>query len=187
MKFIRWGSLVPQEHDIDENERGYHTPPVKKGFYAFPVGHVETFLLGGVGLGSIQNGRWTYLRDKQGNKMKGTKDEYLSENWSDNIMQRCKELNIRLDILGWDEKTKCVLVENKPKKFDYNGNIWCHLEDDVKRHEIISQIGSWILLDMNTYKKALKKEISKMNYQKAVTGIGYCKDHMEVYIESIQK
>ena len=51
MKFIRYGSLVPQYHELDddEGERWFHTAPVEYGFYAFPKGYVEPFLLGGVG------------------------------------------------------------------------------------------------------------------------------------------
>ena len=43
MKFIRYGSLVPQDHDISD-EGFFHTPPVERGIYAFPEGFVEPFL-----------------------------------------------------------------------------------------------------------------------------------------------
>ena len=60
MKFIRYGALVPQPHE--PTEEWFHSPPCKKGFYAFPEHCVEGFLLGGVGMGSIQNGRYRYVK-----------------------------------------------------------------------------------------------------------------------------
>ena len=50
MEFVRYGSLKPQYHEIVDNEN-FHTPPVAYGFYAFPKGFSESFLLGGIGSG----------------------------------------------------------------------------------------------------------------------------------------
>lgn len=60
MKFIRYGALVPQVHE--PTDEWFHSPPCKKGFYAFPEYCVEGFLLGGVGQGSIENGRYRYVK-----------------------------------------------------------------------------------------------------------------------------
>ena len=61
MKFIRYGSLTPQYHDIKSYDSP-HTAPVEYGIYAFPKGYVEPFLLGGIGSGNIKNGRFRFLR-----------------------------------------------------------------------------------------------------------------------------
>lgn len=186
MKFIRYGSLKIQSHDI--SNRTYHTPPVKNGIYAFPVGYVEMFLLGGLGAGSIQNGRYRFLRDENGNKIKdisenvvyfgktGKKDkdsddeykfivtEKYSEFFKKNNIDAAKVQPYYLDEDGCvngmavDENEECFfVVENEPVKFEYSGNIWCHFGEYVKRNEIIREVGSWILVEHNLYKKLLKK------------------------------
>ena len=81
MKFIRYGSLVPQYHELDDNEgeRWFHTAPVEYGFYAFPKGYVEPFLLGGTGSGSLQNGRRKKLRDSNGRPFIGLIADFKEE------------------------------------------------------------------------------------------------------------
>lgn len=78
MKFIRYGSLVPQQHDIDE-EPSFHQAPVEYGFYAFPKGYVEPFLLGGVGSGSLQNGRYSYLKNDNGKRITGLYRDFYEQ------------------------------------------------------------------------------------------------------------
>lgn len=75
-----------------------------------------------------------------------------------------------------------VKVSRKPTKFEYKGNIWHHLETThplsyfekkerkykrlVEPCDIIKRSGSWILTDIKTYQKTLKKakNIFKFNY-----------------------
>lgn len=76
MNFVRFGNLVPQKHDI--NRGTYHTAPVKFGIYAFPKGYVEPFLLSGVGRGNIQNGRWKFVKDRNGKKLYASFNELFN-------------------------------------------------------------------------------------------------------------
>ena len=71
MEFIRYGNLIPQQHDrpSNENDWTFHTPPCEYGFYAFPKGFVEMYLLGGIGSGNVLNGRFKFLKDENGNKI----------------------------------------------------------------------------------------------------------------------
>ena len=102
MKFIRYGSLVPQKHEIPDNEddRSFHTAPVEMGFYAFPKGYIEPFLLGGVGSGSLQNGRYSYLKDDNGKPFEGL--------YRDFYVQRKEESEWRpgvfYDIWDWTDE-----------------------------------------------------------------------------------
>ena len=75
----------PQDHKEgslpgDSPFRGFHTAPVRKGFYAFPKGYIETFLLGkspkDMIPGKEGNGRFFYLRDLTGKKI--IRDEYYN-------------------------------------------------------------------------------------------------------------
>lgn len=71
MKFIRYGNLSAQSHNIKQDPENpyFHTAPAKFGIYAFPVGYVEPFLLTGAGGGSLYNGRYSYVK-KNGKKLK---------------------------------------------------------------------------------------------------------------------
>lgn len=70
MEFIRWGNLTPQFHkiELDDSCLSYHAPPVPVGFYAFPKGFIEDFLIGGIGGGSTQNGRYRTFKNPETKK-----------------------------------------------------------------------------------------------------------------------
>ena len=189
MKFIRYGSLKPQYHDL--SERSFHTAPVEYGIYAFPNGFKEEFLLGGVGSGSVENGRYRYLRDEKGKKIFDSpnnvyeylnshrKDKYGDDVWVRQPTEKYAELFRKLKInpnfvkrdflkdednddLSYDEimnKSTYFLILNPPTVFNYTGNIWCHFREVCKRNEILKEVGSWILVDYRTYKKLLQKFI----------------------------
>ena len=98
-EFIRYGNLSPQIHKIPKNpeDRSYHTAPVEKGFYAFPRGFIETFLLGGSGSGSLQNGRFRKLRDSNGNPIKIAQDDlkdFIDNGLIDEMTKEIIETNI---------------------------------------------------------------------------------------------
>ena len=49
MTFVRFGGLSPvkQKGFTTDSDTGFHSPPARKGIYAFVDGYIETFLLGG--------------------------------------------------------------------------------------------------------------------------------------------
>ena len=67
----------------------------------------------------------------------------------------------------------------KYKIFEYNGCLWHHLGQFLKRSEILSQFAdTWFYTDMQSYHKALKKSNGvtywrKMKYQQQMGRIGY--------------
>lgn len=71
MKFKRWGSLAPQKHTLDETK--FHCAPVKNGIYAFPVEYADTDYI--FGYTCIRNGRYRYVKDKDGKKVMMTQKE----------------------------------------------------------------------------------------------------------------
>ena len=156
LKFIRYGSLVPQYHKRDEI--WFHTAPVEMGFYAFPEHYKEMFLLGGVGHGNIRNGRYRFLKDENGKKlMVALKDFYEEpsngccyyDKWR--IKEEYEKL-LKSQKLTWKDvfpyvedengifdgcmptveesegKLYPIRIENKPRKFTYSGNLWHHLD-----------------------------------------------------------
>jgi hypothetical protein len=248
MKFIRYGSLASQKHEIDEDNRTFHTPPVETGIYAFPKGYVEPFLLGGIGSGSLQNGRYRYLKDDNKNIIEGCYDDFYEtvkeeseftkcvfydiDTWKSVWKEHFRKKKIDEDkarlwavkssdaeqsdmVIGNKELTYRIVIENKPKIFEYSGLIWHHLysycvhmgEDFkpesykdktiIKDADIIRRSGSWVLTEIQVYKKALetymrwwKYDLSKGNKFSNRGNYPICylsKDPLEVYIESIQK
>lgn len=155
MKFFRYGSLVPQEHTPDAES--YHSAPVKYGIYAFPKGFVDYGILYGKGRGSVENGRYSYLKDNNNKKIKvklddfcecekitGENEEYYKTNklkqpYSKILKKyRCyavmdvksKEIYDDYEFIkksDAEDKSFYILKENEPRRFDYNGNIWHHL------------------------------------------------------------
>lgn len=208
-QFIRWGTLSPQEHkeaSLSEEERTFHTAPVRYGIYAFPKGYIEPFLLGG-GCNNPdkrKNGRWFWLRDDEGNKI--TRDRWYESREGKTFMddwiikpewelllkkRKIKKKDIDFcfpfkdlpdnDDLWKDDSNHFVIYSPKPKKFNYSGLIWHHLDGYYKTEhpwdpdkncfsrdtsdfkqivpdkDILGRKGSWIKTTMKVYLKALKK------------------------------
>lgn len=228
MEFIRYGSLKPQYHEIDVNERNFHTPPVNYGIYAFPKGFSEPFLLGGIGSGNIKNGRWKFVKDENGKKLYVKKKEFYIEEYDDKtynylIAEPYKTILAKQKLTHNDVKLykeddgvnngfvdndeyAYVVVQNKPTRFKYNGLIWHHLDyyGNVwlcTPGDVIKRVGAWVLTDMKTYEKCLKKYLYQKKYERAIMykGENYVSvtningiplslidlDEFEVYIEKI--
>ena len=224
MTFKRWGTLVPQEHHREYDFYTYHDAPVKMGIYAFPKKFAS---YDDVNAPCLSNGTLYYLRDENGNKVMMTYEEYCAletkkRNGRHLIVSPNYLRGIDIDCVclgGDNEKPSAITTwTDRPRTFNYGGNIWHHLEftnnwhhwiktDDgikeliqeaydrkendenydlegalnsiitgcygkeyglgyaldkkvkrlVKKDDIIRRSGSWILTDMRTYKKALKK------------------------------
>ena len=185
MEFIRFGNLTPQKHYQPKtwDERSFHTAPVESGFYAFPKGWIEGFLIGGVGSGSLQNGRYKKFKDKNGKpyKIKGSEFENFIKKYPKRIQKRLK-LSFSYD--KWCEKHEDdeltyedylkernkgiwnVYIENKPTRFNYNGLIWHHLFNiespqlDKEYPNFIKVVDQWVLTDIKTYERCLNRYVT---------------------------
>ena len=214
--------MKPQYHDTSDD--WVHTPPVAWGFYAFPKGYVEKFLLGGLGEGSVNNGRVRYVKDENGNKILD-KFENIKE-WDDKeeryvykepyntylfktlklerkrIRVECFYKDYQDENVGAKDMRYTILYENEPHIFDYNGEIWHHMDTCgnvtlLEPGDIIQRTKYWVKTSIRDYQKALEAyiRIDKYNYMRGETtqNPSGCpmnrieKDMYEVYIESIQK
>jgi hypothetical protein len=207
--FIRFGALS-QMNQLTYGNGTFHSPPKKKGIYAFPEGLVDRFLLTATNDPRNPSHKSYWLRDENGNKIE---DKYF---WDDVWCQKMdsygihkkykslvKKKKIRIkDIFTMadsntddDFKIFYVCVYKKPRKFAYDGDIWCHLGENLKPEHIIEESGSWVKVSMDDYLLALKKEKHKIRKEMmAIFGIqwkdvdpfrNYCTDHLEVFIEKI--
>lgn len=219
-EFFRWGTLSPQDHKEgslpgDSPFRGFHTAPVRKGFYAFPKGYIETFLLGkspkDMIPGKEGNGRFFYLRDLTGKKIIRDKYYNLRPDEKTAILRRVgiKEVQVDFCYTGDDDYSddqKFIAVYSpRPKRFVYTGPyIWHHLRNYdnnkplVNSSDIIAEKGSWIKTTLDVWWRALKKSDTIYRWKSYINrGKGnrhgnphtcpswYCKDDYEVFIERI--
>lgn len=215
-EFFRWGTLSPQDHkECNSPDRGFHTAPVRKGFYAFPKGYIEDFLLGKNPKGMIprkrDNGRFFYLRDLNGKKI--TRPEYynLRPDEKTAILRKVgiKESQVDFCYTGNDsdylsDQEFIAVYSPRPKRFTYSGPyIWHHLKDYDNKPltdptDILLESGSWIKTTIDVWWKALKKSDTIYRWKSYIDrGKGnrhgnphtcpswYCKDDYEVFIEKI--
>jgi len=206
--FIRFGALS-QMNQINYGNDTFHAPPCKKGIYAFPEGLVDRFLLGATNDPRNESHKSYWLRDENGERIQD--EDFWDDNW-----------NTKMDSYGVNKKYKSLVKKNKikikdiftmsdykvgehpkwyvcvykkPRKFKYDGEIWCHLGEQLKPEHIIESSGTWVKVTMEDYLMALQLEKHTLRKDMIkLFGIGwkghdpfrhYCTDHLEVFIEKI--
>lgn len=163
MVFVRYGGLssVPQK-GYDPSMPGFHSPPSRSGIYAFPQGGVELFLLGCDKTSGLHTKyqKFDIIKDKDGNKLFYTNDDGTPAKKEDGSIHYKTELK-------------------SPKKFDYRGEVWHHLSNMVKPHEVLSRKGSWVKTDIRVYERAFKRALDEIKRTHCT------RDHLEVFIEKV--
>jgi hypothetical protein len=159
VEFVRYGGLAPvKQRGFSSSPTTFHSPPARKGLYAFPRFWEEPFLLGGdLNTYGVKN-RIVRLKDKHGKLVKGGKywDRSSGKLWPD----------VEPDgdgVYSWEDYIHYITVQQKPRKFTHNGPLWHHLGTQLNTAEIIKSRGAWVLTSIDIYKKAFKKE---MNYRR---------------------
>jgi len=206
--FIRFGTLG-QMDQLTYGNGTFHSPPKKKGLYAFPEGLVDRFLLTATNDPRNPSQKSYWLRDENGERI--IDGDFWDGNWNDKmtsygVIKKYKPLVKKAKIKIKDiftlsdydlgEKSKWyVCVYKKPKKFKYDGEIWCHFKEHLRPEHIIEESGSWVKVIMEDYLYALKQERHSLRKEMIkLFGIGwkdhdpfrhYCTDHLEVFIEKV--
>jgi len=177
LKFARFGGLS------SVNQRGYkcipetfHSPPSTRGFYCFVWPHYEMFLLGADWTKNpkVTGAKFMYVRDNKDNIVTDLHSEYESvysdknKYWSINTSEYNEFLvkNEDLDCDEFDSKwnllnlPKFVLVTKpSPRIFTYDGELWHHLGEHLKQHQILATKGGWCKSTVQDYRTALEKEM----------------------------
>lgn len=213
IKFVRYGGLSPVKQDqyTTGEDKPFHNPPRRKGNYAFPYPYIEKFLLGVTNYPGHISNKAKWLKDEEGNKIldgdfyKGydkKTDRFIINKKYINLL---KKLKIKQSNIGCQEHNDAfyVTVHNKPRIFDYDGEIWHHLGDYLKPHQVIELNGSWVKSTMDDYLLALQldirdtkrdmlkivkkwdNDISKYLIRNPYKNFN-TKDHLEVFIEKIK-
>ena len=224
MKFSRFGNLssVKQAHYIPESniEKSFHNPPRRNGIYAFVYGYEEPFLLGGNG--RTCKGYSNYLKNSNGEKLYTiTNDSGVIEtNFNHSILEsdslykmwingddgsepfeQKKERNyykLYGSITSERPDGTFITYYYKPPKrkvFEYNGDIWHHINYKIKKHEILDKNGSWIKTSIKTFEKAfnrykmnnrLKDTEGNLIFNTSTKNGSKCMDVLEVFIEHLK-
>lgn len=155
MKFIRFGGLSPlkQDHYDTSDEKGFHNPPRKRGFYTFPYPYIERFLLGSTREPSHISGKSQWLKDEDGNRIKSS-DFYIKDAPYDEkldsypinpkYLKLLKKLNIKIkDIASCMDK-------RFGKQYDKLLDNWDNETKEEREHR-------FKLKDENTFITILKK------------------------------
>ena len=164
IKFARVGGLSPviqNGYTLNPEKRTFHTPPARKGFYAFTYPYIEPFLLGG-DWGKLGNKnkheKFEYVKDAEGNRIKlYTKDWDGTENFGDidkyinpelkkyMVKGKCgkwsrNEFGTDLSSKFWTEQIRdkdnnfinyYLIHKKKLKVFEHTGELWHHLKNDA--------------------------------------------------------
>lgn len=187
IKFARFGGLSSvNQLGYTTKDPSHHSPPCKRGFYAFVWPYYEFFLLSG---GLWTNYAWaigtkfSYVKDAKGNVVDEKHPDFdnLSEGtkyWSiptkawyhfekqywpkyDDPEYDTKKEAYRIK---WDTEhfdiAKWVLVKKpSPKIFEYKGNVWHHLKECASPSGIMKEKGGWVLSSYDEYLHALNKDM----------------------------
>ena len=189
--FVRFGGLssVPQK-GYDQSMPTMHSPPARRGVYAFPASQIEKYLLGKEYFDQRRMVRVEEDEDLlQCRVMKNEKyvkkvEEIVDQKYNEQTSEEERErLSSEIDVL-WEEGG-IYFKHKRPKKFSYEGELWHHLYYNTKINECLQIKGFWCLTSYETWLRAFHKEVGKLRVSKATKGYGFSKDYFEVFIEKI--
>jgi hypothetical protein len=184
MKFVRYGGIksVSQKHFGEYDS--FHSPPTKNGFYAMPHKAQEFFLIGCIDETQPHLFPKKPYSETVWNKWKDIINDIpdvFDRETGMNITEYPKEYTEEMEEARkkYNQRMRDIRKEFTLKDEDI---IWHHLENMLPNNEIIQRHGSWVSSRVKEYKKAFKKEIARLKYNKKFTPFGYSKDHFEVFI-----
>ena len=211
IQFLRWGGLSPViQKGFDASMPTMHSPPARRGIYAFPKGRVERFLIGKEVLDpkmhEVISKEEAKRREKNINPLFSPGEEekcfktlpsgriveyryatmtaWRTQRLLDEFHKLCDDDSFTVeDANAYREKHQVNVKLKKPRMFTYEGEIWHHLSFKLKPFEIINKKGEWLLTDMDVYHRTLDYELGFLDKKKKRDGYGYTFDHLEVFIE----
>jgi len=199
IEFARAGGLSPvKQEGYNPAMPTMHSPPARKGVYAFVWPYIETFLLG---VEEFKPHRMEWVKDEKGKKLKYEEDDPKNLE----RMEKKKYTTVFKDKAtkekhdqdfdaywktreGPDPLPRPVAEQYwakhvKPRKFKYYGDIWHHLSERVPQAAVLERKGLWVKTSFDDYVVALQKEIGALEQFKKREQIGMTIDHLEVFIE----
>lgn len=166
--WMRFGGLSPvkQRQRGKESDATFHSPPRRRGVYAYVDGFVDTFLIGDTSeLGHISNKIFRLLDEAENPMVWDDHMQFdLAQNRSVPCTKKCLSLLRRKGIqqkqlVPGGENGAFICVLRKPRRFSYTGPVWHHLTNHVKEEEIEQRWGSWVLTSFPAWASAVRKAI----------------------------
>lgn len=181
MKFVRYGGLSSvRQRGYETQATGFHSPPARRGIYAFIWPYVERFLLNGYEMDPYKpNAKYEWVRDKNGNRIPSSerstiKDKERDDKYNDyfnatdqkrsgEASRLRKELGIASNHQCWCPKEEAWYYTKlkKRREFEVSGEmeVWHHLMQHVDESNVLARKGEWwILTTVDTLAHALHKE-----------------------------
>jgi len=118
--FIRFGGLsIKKQHGYSANSKTFHTPPAKRGVYAFPVKAIELFLLGG----NYQKYSYQQLKARGAKTFKynGQIWHHLGNRLKPNEILVRKGEWVKSEFIYWEKAFKKESLNNK---YGYGGDLF---------------------------------------------------------------
>jgi hypothetical protein len=164
MKFQRIGGLqLTKQKGYDASMPGFHSPPVRKGVYAFPWPYFEWFLLGASSYSGVKtkHAKFEYIKDENGEKIHyNVYDKELLSKVKDGKMTQ-KDYD-KMSYAYWTDDDNYMIKPKQIRIFEYSNEIWHHLGEHAKPGQILQEVGGWYLSHVDDYKIMLKKEEHQM-------------------------
>lgn len=166
--WVRYGGLSPvkQKHRLKEDDAMFHTPPRRRGVFAFVDGFVEHFLIGSTCKINHPSNKVYRLYDESGKTL--CFEEHADFHCdTGGCYPTSKKLKKLLKKQGLKEK-QIVCVEDEPavvgilrhpRTFYYDGVVWHHLRKTTEEKAIIDEWGAWILTSLNDWETAFRKNV----------------------------
>lgn len=190
LRFVRYGGLSPVKQ-LSYGKYTFHSPPARRGIYAFPWPYIERFLLtvSDMATGELHP-KFQFVKDAKGNKISNRthpdlynqyteKDRYYSfSKTQDAAIKKADSGDWSIDTIDsatdFDQHEHFVVELKAPRIFTYDGPIWHHLNvaGGIRHND-------WTKSDIGIYKDALRREVSKVKHG------NFTKDHLEVFIERL--
>ncbi|HNF28384.1 MAG TPA: hypothetical protein PK683_20960 [Leptospiraceae bacterium] len=177
--FKRFGVIRSFRQDLKDIEkkdfrRVFHIAPKKYGFYAFPDGLIEPYLIINTEpFHSSQKSVW--IKDENGKKISFENPEEYLWRTAKNLSQERKKLirskKIKLKTVshikdGGNTGEYFLTAFRHPRKFRHRGYVWSHLHTldgfpkELENKGVV--IRSWIMLGWEDYSYALQKTVSAL-------------------------
>lgn len=160
--WVRFGGLSPVEQkQFDSSFPTFHSPPRRRGLYAYTSGYVDPFLIGSTCEVGHQSNKAFRLR------VEGQLVDFDShcgdEKWdaplvvSKWLRRKLSAMRIKTRQLLRGEKGEIVVLR-KPRIFKHHGFFWHHLGRHAAPVKVIETAGSWVLTTFETWKDCFAKE-----------------------------
>lgn len=159
--FVRFGGLdLKNQHGYSREQKTFHAPPAKRGFYAFPKVAQELFLVG---------------------SLDRTQPSVLPK------MKHDGSWEVQ-DYDNYEKKRRRALFLTRREFHKSSGTVWHHLEQHVSNNNIIQRHGSWVKTTIKVWLLAFKKESvtcrASSSFETSRMFGYFSKDHLEVFFDT---